>query len=344
LNYNNLKEDKWPPLSKNLKIWLAYRFTRSFTLVGACAIFPFLNQQVLVFLKVFDCIFKTTTYISQQNGKLKQLTTQKMDSTMKAQEGTITSQQEQGTPAKKIKMDSLLLEIGKKNHAKMKELLDNGADVTETGDFTLNAHQTFVGVPLMFAAILSDHDGIIDSLVRKHPHFRVEEKLMEETEDTFILSTNTNVELLIDVCDLVGAACILRGSKRHGWACWREADRLRSLHAIPKTTLNQTNLENLIFGNQKEFLNTQEMNVLRWKKSVYWKIQALFVTRRILEKKQLFPKQVFPAQFLQMPTRRLGNTGVRPVSRFLCIALSYRRHRFEKDTSSWACPPSNNIT
>ncbi len=116
---------------------------------------------------------------------------------------------------KKQKMDSLLLAVENRNLDKLKELVEEGADVKVTGSFTLNEHHIFENVPPLYAAMLSGQGLMVNYLVEKFPHF----PLNPEDPERLILPTDIN-EHHIEVLELVAAACIFYGNldaRKHVW-------------------------------------------------------------------------------------------------------------------------------
>jgi hypothetical protein len=75
----------------------------------------------------------------------------------------------------------------------VKKLVNEGIDASTVGDFEIDEQKTFYGVPPLIAAILTGNKTIvINDLVGKYPHFRVEK--VAKKSDCLILPTGVDLE------------------------------------------------------------------------------------------------------------------------------------------------------
>jgi hypothetical protein len=140
---------------------------------------------------------------------------------------------------------------------------------------------------LVFIPALSDttiSDQIIDILKRKYPDIElVKKKEQTEKQDCVILPRDADTEQLIDVLELVGAACVFYGTTsdhKYGWSCWYKATTLREGNAIPKTTLPQCKWEKIAFE-ATEFKSTADLKKLFCRREIVFKDQAFLASLRI---------------------------------------------------------------
>lgn len=94
-------------------------------------------------------------------------------------------------PPKKRKFESLLPEVENKNLVRLKDLVNNGADVQSTGNFSWN-NLDFEDIPPMFAAMISGQGDMIDFLAKHHPHFSIKKKEAQKrlTNLIFLIPTS----------------------------------------------------------------------------------------------------------------------------------------------------------
>ncbi len=208
----------------------------------------------------------------------------KMSSQRKAEEDITPECEEHGNPPMKRKMDSLLPEVG---NAKMKDLVTQEADVKITGNFSLSKQQGFVDISALFAATISEHVAIIDTLVGKYPNFQFV-KTKEKTQRP---------------------DCLIHGNaatQERCWSCWKEAIKLRESNAIPKTFFPQTKWEELALKNLSEFQTTEDVDILFGKRRSLWNSQAFLISQRILKKYDLFPNGFVVYSFFQFALYQWG--------------------------------------
>lgn len=201
---------------------------------------------------------------------------------------------------KKRKRDSLLLAIEEKNLEVLKDLISNqGVDVKKNGSFSFvsvdkQRHKIFQ-VPAVFAALISDQEQMVELLINQHCLFHLREKKSKRNRGTFWKLPIQNKQQLLNVLELVGAACIFHGdafARKHGWLCWKAAMRMRyPLRGNPilKPTVLQTDLEVRALRGMHEVQNLNELEALRTQKLTRWKMQAFLTSQRILSDYHCFP-------------------------------------------------------
>jgi hypothetical protein len=116
-------------------------------------------------------------------------------------------------------MYSLLLAVENKYFAKLKEFVEEGAEVQEIGSFKLNDHHSFENVPSLYAAMISGQDSMVYYLFSK---------LVINLDDTdsLILPTDTDVEQETELQEVVCSALIFHGNsatREQGRQCWKKA-------------------------------------------------------------------------------------------------------------------------
>ncbi|XP_046449262.1 uncharacterized protein LOC124197762 [Daphnia pulex] len=142
----------------------------------------------------------------------------------------------------------------------------------------------------IFAVSRSDFLSIIQNLVGNYPNIRSAN--LSSDCDFSSLPKDIDVEMLIEVIESVGAACVFHGDfdvRRYGLECWKIALLLREAFAIPKTALYQSKWEKLALRNKREFQTVAELEQLLRQRRTHWTVQAYFLGRRTLEKHNCFP-------------------------------------------------------
>jgi hypothetical protein len=137
-------------------------------------------------------------------------------------------------PSKKRKIDemidSLLLEVENKNVAYLKYFVEQD----QTGNFPLSEQWRLVFIPALSDTTISDQ--IFHILKKKYPDIDLMKK-KEKTKnpDCMILPRKADTEQLIEVLELVGAACVFYGNlsdRKYGWSCWYKATNLRGVFSL----------------------------------------------------------------------------------------------------------------
>jgi hypothetical protein len=98
---------------------------------------------------------------------------------------------------KKRKTETLMSAITSSDFDQVKKLVNEGVDASTVGDFEINEQKTFYGVPPLIAAILTGNETIVNYLVGKYPHFRVEK--VAKKSDCLILPTGVDLEEQLDM-------------------------------------------------------------------------------------------------------------------------------------------------
>ncbi|EFX69680.1 hypothetical protein DAPPUDRAFT_258213 [Daphnia pulex] len=114
-------------------------------------------------------------------------------------------------------------------------------------------------------------------------------------QDSVNLPTNSEKKQQIDVMDLVGAACVFRGShgvQNHGLSCWEVAIDMRADNDIPKIILPQSKLEDIVFR-RSEVVSSACLIKLRSQNPMDWMCEAFIKSHRILKESGRFPSPPF---------------------------------------------------
>ncbi|EFX87887.1 hypothetical protein DAPPUDRAFT_221111 [Daphnia pulex] len=253
-----------------------------------------------------------------------------MGSKKKAEEDITPECEEHGNPPKKRKLygtvDSLLLEVENQNLANLKYLFEQGLDLITPGNFPLSEQWRLVFIPALSDATISDQ--IIHILKKKYPKIKLVKK-NEKTKnpDCLILPRDADTEQLIEVLELVGAACVFYGNasaRKYGWSCWYKATNLREGNAIPKTTLPQSEWEKLAMRKKLEFQTVEELEGLLRQRRTHWKTQAIFTCLRISKECDCFPNRFVVYNLFKFA---LEGWGKRKLPRHRAFAVSL--HLFE---------------
>jgi hypothetical protein len=196
-------------------------------------------------------------------------------------------------PSKKRKIDemidSLLLEVENKNVAYLKYFVEQD----QTGNFPLSEQWRLVFIPALSDTTISDQ--IFHILKKKYPGIELLKKNDNtKNPDNLILPCKADTEQLIEVLELVGAACVFYGNgsdRKYGWSCWYKATNLRGGNAILKTTLFQSEIQKLAMRKKLEFQTVQQLEGLLRQRRTHWSTQAIFTCLRISKKCDCYPNR-----------------------------------------------------
>jgi hypothetical protein len=227
---------------------------------------------------------------------------------------------EQGNLSKKRKLDgpidSLLRDVENQNVAYLKYFVDQA-----TGNFPLSEQWRLVFIPALSDTTISDQ--IFHILKKKHPDIElVKKEDKTENPDCLILPCKADTEQLIEVLELVGAACVFYGNiseRNYGWSCWYKATNLRDGKAILKTASNLSFLEKLGLKDRTEFKSVEEFTKLFRLREMEWKTQTYFVIRRLSKKCDCFPNRFV---IFNLFKSALQNWKTRKLSRHQAFAIS----------------------
>jgi hypothetical protein len=247
-----------------------------------------------------------------------------MGSKRKADEDVTPECHERGNPPKERKndVDSLLLEVENQNVAYLKYFVEQD----QTGNFPLSEQWRLVFIPALSDTTISDQ--IFHILKKKYPDIiLMKKKEKTKNPDCMILPQDADTEQLIEVLELVGAACVFYGdakARRYGWSCWYKATNLREDNAIPKSTLPQSEIQKLAMRKKLEFQTVQELKDLLRQRRTHWATQAIFTCLRISKKCDCYPNRF---SVYNMFKSALQGWGDRNFPRLRAFALSL--HLFE---------------
>ncbi|XP_046448906.1 uncharacterized protein LOC124197462 isoform X2 [Daphnia pulex] len=243
-----------------------------------------------------------------------------MSSKRKADEDVTPECHDHGNPPKKRKndVDSLLLEVENQNVAYLKYLVEQG-----TGNFPLSEQWRLVFIPALSDTTISDQ--IFHILKKKYPDIDLMKK-EEKTKnpDCMILPQDADTEQLIEVLELVGAACVFYGNakdRRYGWSFWYKATNLREGNAIPKSTFLQSENLKLAMRKKLEFQTVQELEDLLRQRRTHWATQAIFTSLRISKKCDCYQKRFVVYNLFKFALQGWGDRNV-PRPRAFAISLT----------------------
>jgi hypothetical protein len=127
-------------------------------------------------------------------------------------------------------IDSLLLEVENKNVDYLKYFVEQ----EQTGNFPLSEQWRLVFIPALSDTTISDQ--IFHILKKKYPGILlVKKEELTKNQDSMILPRKADTEQLIEVLELVGAACVFYGNlsdRKYGWSCWYKATNLRGVFSL----------------------------------------------------------------------------------------------------------------
>jgi hypothetical protein len=246
-----------------------------------------------------------------------------MGSKTKAEEDVTCDEHCNAPKKRKNDVDSLLLEVENQNVAYLKYFVEQD----QTGNFPLSEQWRLVFIPVLSDTTISDQ--IFHILKKKYPDIDLMKK-KEKTKnpDCMILPRKADTEQLIEVLELVGAACVFYGdakARRYGWSCWYKATNLREDNAIQKSTLPQSETQKLAMRKKLEFQTVQELKDLLRQRRTHWATQAIFTCLRISKKCDCYPNRF---SVYNMFKSALQGWGDRNFSRLRAFALSL--HLFEQ--------------
>ncbi|XP_046641964.1 protein fem-1 homolog C-like isoform X2 [Daphnia pulicaria] len=243
-----------------------------------------------------------------------------MGSKKKAEEDVICDEHLNAPKKRKINemIDSLLLEVENKNVAYLKYFVEQD----QTGNFPLSEQWRLVFIPALSDTTISDQ--IFHILKKKYPDIDLMKK-EEKTKnpDCIILPQHADTEQLIEVLELVGAACVFYGNlsdRRYGWSCWYKATNLREGNAIPKPTLPQSETQKLAMRKKLEFQTVQELEGLLRQRRTHWATQAIFTCLRISKKCDSFPNRFIVYNVFKFALQGWGDRNV-PLPRAFAMSL-----------------------
>ncbi|EFX88414.1 hypothetical protein DAPPUDRAFT_311339 [Daphnia pulex] len=237
---------------------------------------------------------------------------------------------EHGNPPKKrkIDVDSLLLEVDEQNVAYLKYLVRLATSGQQgTCNFSLSDQDRLVFIPALCDATISDQ--IFHILKGKYPDIELvkKEESNKSNNPDFLILPNADTEQLIEVLELVGAACVLYGNisaREYGWGCWYKATNLREENGISKTPLPQSETQKLAMRKKLEFQTVQELKELLRQKRTHWSTQAIFTCLRISKECDCFPNRFVVYNLFKFA---LEGWGRRKLPRHRAFAVSL--HLFE---------------
>jgi hypothetical protein len=241
----------------------------------------------------------------------------------------MTPEHSKPTKKRKIDVDSLLLEVDEQNVAYLKYLVRLATSGQQgTGNFSLSDQDRLVFIPALCDATISDQ--IFHILEGKYPDIELvkKEESNKSNNPDFLILPNADTEQLIEVLELVGAACVLYGNisaREYGWSCWYKATNLREGNAIPKTPLPQSATQKLAMRKKLEFQTVQELKELLRQRRTHWATQAIFTCLRISKECDYFPNSRFAVHNLSKFA--LQGWAERDLPRHRAFALSL--HLFE---------------
>jgi hypothetical protein len=200
----------------------------------------------------------------------------------------LLDENESATQSKKGRIISQLLDaVSNGNMKDLKRLTKvEKLQVNCTGEFLLKNGQLLKNVSPLFAAILSDQCDMIKYLLGLYPHFNLKNGIKNE-DDSFVFPPNTEIEIIIDSLQLIGAACLFKENtdlRKHGLMYLRQAFKLRSEHGFSNSKLLQSRISLLAFGQHEEITTTTELEEMLKMEENICQIQCLLMNQRILLK------------------------------------------------------------